>query len=245
MLGNYTKLSKYLIEHDKVYRATIKFGEKTETGDLEGKVIETSENRITDIEEIRKVFKQSIGKQLQVPPMYSAIKINGKKLYEYAREGKTIEVQPREIEIYKLELISFSEEEQEVQLEVSCSKGTYIRRLCEDLAEKLNTVGFMKELKRIKVDKFSINKAISFEDLENKKHNKEYLENHLIKMEELFNNYPIIDLNSKEKRLLLNGVIINVIDSFENGLYNIYSENEYIGLGIVKEHKLKRDIIIN
>ena len=124
LIGNHTKLSKYLIEHDKVYRAKIQFGEKRETGDLEGKVIETSEKRITNVEEI----------------MYSAIKINGKKLYEYARSGERVEVPAREIEIYQLDFIDFKEEEQILEMEVSCSKGTYIRTLCENIAEKLGTV---------------------------------------------------------------------------------------------------------
>ena len=140
LIGNYTKLSKYLIEHDKVYRAKIQFGEKRETGDLEGKVIETSEKRITNVEEIKKVLSAMLGKQMQIPPMYSAIKINGKKLYEYARSGERVEVPAREIEIYQLDFIDFKEEEQILEMEVSCSKGTYIRTLCEDIAEKLGTV---------------------------------------------------------------------------------------------------------
>jgi tRNA pseudouridine55 synthase len=140
LLGNYTKLSKYLIEHDKVYRAKIKFGEKRETGDLEGKVIEKSEIKVQDEELIKKVLHSFLGKQMQKPPMYSAIKINGKKLYEYARAGEEIDVPEREIEIYKLEMISFNKENQELEIEVSCSKGTYIRVLCENIAEKLETV---------------------------------------------------------------------------------------------------------
>ncbi|MBR1540450.1 MAG: tRNA pseudouridine(55) synthase TruB [Clostridia bacterium] len=140
LIGNHTKLSKYLIEHDKVYRAKIQFGEKRETGDLEGKVIETSEKRITNVEEIKKVLSAMLGKQMQIPPMYSAIKINGKKLYEYARSGERVEVPAREIEIYQLDFIDFKEEEQILEMEVSCSKGTYIRTLCENIAEKLGTV---------------------------------------------------------------------------------------------------------
>jgi len=140
LIGNYTKLSKYLIEHDKIYRAKIKFGEKRETGDLEGKVIETSEKKVSDIEKIKLVLSLMLGKQMQIPPMYSAIKVNGKKLYEYARAGEKVEVPAREIEIYKLDFIYFNEEEQILEIEVSCSKGTYIRTLCEDIALKLGTV---------------------------------------------------------------------------------------------------------
>jgi tRNA pseudouridine55 synthase len=147
LLGNYTKLSKYLIEHDKVYRAKIKFGEKRETGDLEGKVIEKSEIKVQDEDLIKKVLHSFFGKQMQKPPMYSAIKINGKKLYEYARAGEKIDVPKREIEIYKLEMISFNKENQELEIEVSCSKGTYIRVLCENIAEKLETVRIYGRIK--------------------------------------------------------------------------------------------------
>lgn len=140
LLGNYTKLSKYLIEHDKIYRAKIKFGEKRETGDLEGKVIETSNVKINDIKKIKEILNSMLGKQMQIPPMYSAIKINGKKLYEYARNGEKVEVPAREIEIYKLDFLNFYEEEQILEIEVSCSKGTYIRTLCEDISENLGTV---------------------------------------------------------------------------------------------------------
>ncbi|MCI8310456.1 MAG: tRNA pseudouridine(55) synthase TruB [Clostridia bacterium] len=140
MLGNATKISKYLIEHDKVYRATIQFGEKRETGDIEGEVIKTSGNEVLDINQVNVVLNKFIGKQKQIPPMYSAIKVNGKKLYEYARNGEKIDVEPRNIEIYKLELIELNKEEQTLEMEVSCSKGTYIRTLCEDISEALNTV---------------------------------------------------------------------------------------------------------
>ena len=241
LLGNYTKLSKYLIEHDKVYRAKIKFGEKRETGDLEGKVIETSENKVNNIEEIRKVLSLMLGKQMQVPPIYSAIKINGKKLYEYARAGEKVEIPAREIEIYKLDFISFDEENQILEIEVSCSKGTYIRTLCEDIAVKLGTVGFMLELERIQVDKFKIEKAISFEELEA---HKDRIEKDLVKMEEVFKDFPKIDLSNSKKELFLNGVKLRGFEKFKEGTYNIYIENTYIGLGIIQNGTLKRDVII-
>ena len=142
LIGEYTKISKYLIEHDKTYRAKIKFGEKRDTGDLEGNIIEISDLKIIDVEKIKKVLNSMVGKSLQVPPMYSAIKVNGKKLYEYARLGEKVEISARPIEIYKLDLINFDEINQILEIEVSCSKGTYIRTLCEDIAEKLGTVRF-------------------------------------------------------------------------------------------------------
>ena len=153
LIGKGTSLSKYLINHDKIYIATIKLGKKTETGDSEGKVIEEKEipTKVLTKEYVENVLSQFVGKQSQIPPMYSAIKVNGKKLYEYARSGKKIEVKAREIEIYAIDLIEVSNKNNEITFRVHCSKGTYIRSLCEDIAEKLNTVGFMKELTRIKV----------------------------------------------------------------------------------------------
>ena len=142
LIGKYTKLSKYLIEHNKVYIAKIKFGEKRDTGDLEGNVIETSKLIINNEEIIKNVLNSMLGKQMQVPPIYSAIKVNGKKLYEYARLGEEVEIPAREIEIYKLGFIDFDEANQELKIEICCSKGTYIRTLCEDISKRLGTVRF-------------------------------------------------------------------------------------------------------
>ena len=140
LIGKYTKLSKYLIEHNKVYRAKIQFGEKRTTGDLEGEIVETSDVKVKDIIKIKDVLSSMIGKQLQIPPIYSAIKVNGKKLYEYARNDENVEIPPREIEIYNLDFINFNENEQVLEFEVCCSKGTYIRTLCEDISKKLGTI---------------------------------------------------------------------------------------------------------
>lgn len=240
LIGNYTKLSKYLIEHDKVYRAKIKFGEQRETGDLEGKIIKTSDVKVSNIENIKCILEKMIGEQMQVPPMYSAIKINGKKLYEYARNGETVEVPARKIEIYKLDFINFNENNQILEIEVSCSKGTYIRVLCEDIAKKLGTVGFMLELNRVKVDKFGIEDSLNFNELER---NKKNIEKYLIKMEEIFKELPQIYLTERKKELFLNGVVLRDFENFEDGVYNIF-QNKYIGIGIIKNGTLKRDIII-
>ena len=245
LLGNYTKLSKYLIEHDKTYIAKIKLGEKTSTGDLEGEIIETKdvEDRIFEEDFLRNIVKSFLGKQAQIPPMYSAIKVDGKKLYEYARQGIEVEVKPREIEIYDIDLIGYSKEKKEIEITVSCSKGTYIRVLCEDIAKKLNTVGVMSSLNRVIVDKFKIEDATSFEELEENKNNKKFLEEKIIKMEEIFKELPKLKLNSRKLELFLNGVML----TFNNpdGIYNIYDENNnYIGTGTIKNELLKRDIVL-
>lgn len=235
LIGNSTKLSKYLIEHDKIYRAVIKLGEKSSTGDREGEIVETkqvSEN--LEKSNIETALQSFLGKQTQTPPIYSAIKVNGKKLYEYAREGKEVEIPSREIEIYKIELIKFDRENKTVEFEVSCSKGTYIRTLCEDIAESLGTAGFMLSLNRVKVDRFDLRDSFTIEDIENGNYK-------LISMEELFKDFPKIELNKRKLELFLNGV--NLSFELEDGVYNIYSQEKYIGLGTVKEKLLKRDII--
>lgn len=151
LYGKGTKISKYLINHDKIYQAEIKLGIKTDTLDREGKVLE--EKQVSKLEErdIKEVLKSFIGKQEQIPPKYSAIKVNGKKLYEYAREGIDVKIPPREIEIYDIKLDYINNIEKTIGITVFVSKGTYIRTLCQDIAERLGTIGIMNALKRIKV----------------------------------------------------------------------------------------------
>ena len=125
LLGNYTKLSKYLIEHDKTYIATLKLGQKTDTGDIEGNVIESSlvKKENLSIDNVNKVLETFLGKQKQIPPMYSAIKVNGKKLYEYAREGKKVEVLPRDIEIYSIDVLNIDINNFEIKFRCLVQKG--------------------------------------------------------------------------------------------------------------------------
>lgn len=238
LIGKGTLLSKYLIEHDKIYEAVLKLGEKTDTADGEGKVLESQnvEQSILKKENIERIFNNLEGKQEQIPPMYSAIKLNGKKLYEYARKGIEVEVKPRTIEIYKLELIKI--EDMKIIFRVSCSKGTYIRTLCEKIAEELGTIGYMKELKRIQVGEFNIKDSITIEELENQ----EIVSNKFITIEKYFSNYENIVLNEKKLQLFLNGVQLTY--ELNDGIYKIYKENEFIGIGTVKNKLLKRDIII-
>ena len=237
LLGKGTKLSKYLINHNKIYEATLKLGEKTDTADIEGEIIEEKEVRKENIskENIAKILQEFIGKSKQVPPMYSAIKVKGKKLYEYARKGQTIEIKSREIEIYSIELLNINNNE--ITFRVHCSKGTYIRTLCENIAEKLETVGYMKDLKRIEVGEFNIKNAITLKELESKK------EKAVIHIEEFLKDKPAINLNNKKIRLLLNGVNIKI--DLKDGIYRIYNEEkEFIGTATIKNNILKRDIIV-
>lgn len=239
LIGKATGVSKYLINHDKTYIATLRLGTKTETADSEGKVIEERKVPKLSKEVVNEVLNSMIGKQSQTPPIYSAIKVNGKKLYEYAREGKEVEVKERNIEIYDVKLLELNEGKLEIIFEVSCSKGTYIRTVCETIAEKLNTVGYMKELRRIRVGDFDINNSISIEAI---KDNSKLLEEKIISIENFFEDKNQISINDKELELFLNGVKLNK-DNLDD-IYTIYNKNRFIGLGIVKNNKLKRDVIL-
>lgn len=239
LIGKATGISKYLINHDKTYVATLKLGIKTDTADSEGKVIEEKEVLELSDEDIIKVLNSMIGKQTQIPPMYSAIKVNGKKLYEYAREGKTVEVKARNIEIYNMKLLKLNIAEEEIVFEVSCSKGTYIRTVCEEIAKRLNTVGYMKELRRIKVGEFDIKDTVNIEEIKN---NENLLQEKLISIEEFFKNKTKIELTDKELELFLNGVKLN--ENYEDEIYRVYNKNKFIGLGSIENKNIKRDVII-
>ena len=236
LIGKGTKFSKYLINHDKIYEVELELGKKTDTADIEGKVIEEENVDEKYIKEnLLQVLESFVGKQEQIPPMYSAIKKNGKKLYEYARAGEKVEIEPRKIEIYKIDLNKY--DKNIISFVVSCSKGTYIRSLCEDIAEKLNTLGYMKNLKRLQVGKFNIKDAVYIDDIDLKNVN-----DYLITLEEILRGIPCINLGEKKLKLFLNGVQLtaNNID----GLYKIYVANKFIGTGTIKKGLLKRDIIL-
>ena len=240
LVGKGTLLSKYLINHDKEYIATIKLGEKTSTGDSEGEILEQKnvDDTILDEAFVKSTLKKFEGKITQIPPIYSAIKVNGKKLYEYARKGQNIEIPTRNIEIYEIELISISKEDMTIKYKVHCSKGTYIRTLCEDIAKELGTVGFMKDLQRIKVGDFSIENSLTISELDNK----EKVEQNFISIEKFFENKEKIALSSISLNKFLNGVKIK-IHKVDN-VYKIYCQNNFIGTGIVSNNVLKRDIVI-
>lgn len=237
LIGKGTLCSKYLINHDKKYQVILKLGQKTDTADLEGKVIEEKEiqkEKIT-IKNVENVLKTFLGKQKQIPPIYSAIKVNGKKLYEYARKGQNVEISPREIEIYNIKLLNI--ENDKIEFIVECSKGTYIRTLCEDIANKLGTIGYMFSLKRLQVGNFKIEDSYTIEEIEQNK------DIRIITLEELFKNNKSLVLDDNKLKHFLNGVKITVNN--ENDLYKIYDKNNnFIGTGILKDSLLKRDIVI-
>lgn len=244
LVGDATKVSKYLINHDKEYIVEIQLGKKTTTADIEGDIIEEKEVQnwiFEDKERLERILQSFVGKQKQIPPMYSAIKVNGKKLYDYARQGKEIKIEPRNIEIYKIELLSVDRNQETINFKVKCSKGTYIRSLCEDIATKLETAGYMKNLRRIQVGSFKIEDSITITKLKKDMESGNKL--NLIPVEKILMDIPTIELKEEKLKLYLNGVKIKT--DKENGVYRVLVNNKFIGTGIIKDNTLKRDIVLD
>lgn len=162
-IGKMTKKVEALMDHEKEYIATIQLGSKTDTLDIEGKVVKEAEIIPIPNKEIQAILNTFLGKTNQIPPMYSALKINGKRLYKLAREGKVIERQPREITINEIELLENKKDS--LKIRVKCGRGTYIRVLASDIADAMNTVGFLKSLIRTQVGEFKQEDSISVENV--------------------------------------------------------------------------------
>ena len=164
-LGKATKVCDLLTDKKKTYEAVLKLGVETDTQDMTGTILIEAEV-LADEETIRETVLSFLGAYAQIPPMYSALKVNGRKLYELAREGKVIERRPREVFLYQIEIHSIDMEKKEVCMSVECSKGTYIRTLCHDIGQKLGCGGAMSELKRTKVDCFEVSESLTLEQVE-------------------------------------------------------------------------------
>ena len=197
-VGNSTRLIEYLPD-DKAYLAFVQLGKATDSYDTEGNVIFESDKKVTK-EQIVNALTSFEGEIEQLPPMYSAIKVKGKKLYEYAREGKTISVAPRQVTIHKIELKNFDEEKQEAQVYIECSKGTYIRSIANDLGQNLCCGGYLTRLIRTKAGKFLVEDSIKMQDYKSI----EFVEKHLIEPISMLN-YPLYNLNTSEKLDISNG----------------------------------------
>jgi tRNA pseudouridine55 synthase len=190
-----TKAIQFITANEKEYIAVLSLGKSTDTYDASGKILEEKEfNGISHLEETVSSF---IGKQLQIPPIYSAIKVNGKKLYEYARENKEVEIKPREVEIKELEILKV--ENNEITMRVLCSKGTYIRSLCFDLAKQLGYPGHMKSLIRSQSGDFKLENCYSLEDIEMGNYE-------MISIDEAFNDYQKIII--EDENIVKHGKLI-------------------------------------
>ena len=231
-LGKATKVCDLLTDKDKVYKATMLLGIQTDTLDISGKVCNKAVVNVTE-QQVRDVISTFVGTIEQVPPMYSALKVNGKKLYELAREGKTIERKARKVSIYDITIDEICLPE--VVMTVSCSKGTYIRSLCDDIGTKLGCYGCMKELLRTKVACFDIGDAYKISEIEKLK------ESIVLPVDMLFENIPAVNTVLMAQKLIENGnrIPAEMINADGNkqrkyddeGRYRIYNpEDSFVGI---------------
>lgn len=205
-LGKATKVCDLLTDKNKTYEAVLKLGVVTDTQDMSGTILEEKEVNLTK-REIEEAVLSFIGPYAQIPPMYSALKVNGKKLYELAREGKTIERKAREVEIFSILLGEINMEEHTVVMTVECSKGTYIRTLCHDIGQKLLCGGAMEYLKRTKVSSFSIEDSLTLSEVEQLvKEGK--IEEKLLQVDSLFHNLEAVTVLEEYRKYVENGNIL-------------------------------------
>lgn len=207
-LGNGTKLCDILTDKSKTYRAVLLLGKVTDTQDITGTVL--AEKPVTaSREEIINTILSFQGTYAQIPPMYSALKVDGKRLYELAREGKEIERQARNVEIHSITVESFNGETNEAVIVVDCSKGTYIRTLCHDIGEKLLCGGCMKELVRIRAGEFEIVKSLKIDEIEAKMR-AGVLEEHIIQVPDMFPDYAKVYVKKEFEKKLYNGNSLSI-----------------------------------
>lgn len=243
-LGKATKIIDYIMENKKVYRVNLKLGMITDTYDLEGEVLREKDASHITKDEILNCINSFVGTIDQVPPMYSALKQNGVRLYELARQGIEVHREARKITIYSIENIKI-ESNDNIQMDVCCSKGTYIRSLCYDIGEKLNVGATMTALERIQNGPFTKEEAINIEDL-----TEELLEKRIISIEKALDSFEKITVNEKFGKLLRNGVKVfdNRMYSEEvefNKLYRVYEDNGvFLGLGKRDEKGFKLEKLL-
>ena len=220
-IGKAARLIEYL-DDDKAYAGTVQLGNSTTTYDTEGEAVNFSDKKasLSETESALDLFRGEIE---QLPPIYSAIKVNGKKMYEYARKGEAVEIKPRKVCINELKILGFDEEKQQVELFISCSKGTYIRSIANDLGEKLGTYGHLIKLIRVKAGKFEVENSVKLEELNSAE---KVSENLIYPLEYL--DYPQYELNSNEYEKISHGNSIPI--SKNNGIILLTQNGEIVAV---------------
>jgi tRNA pseudouridine55 synthase len=229
LIGRATMALDLIEDTDKAYTADIKFGAATDTLDRTGSVLETSDKKVTEAK-FRAALAAFTGDIKQIPPMYSAVKQNGKKLYELARQGKTVVREPRTVTIYKTELLDFDEKLQTAKISVFCSKGTYIRTLADDLGRAVGSFAHLTALRRTKACGFSESDAVTIDDIRAGKFT-------LLPVETLFTGFPEFQLDEDGEKLWRNG--IRQETDKPDGRYRIYGTGGFMATGIVNNGELK------
>ena len=242
-MGRATRISKFLIDSDKTYQAKIKLGVKTSTGDREGEIIETSYiGNSHDSLSIDQVLQSFVGNQEQIPPMYSALKHKGKRLYKLAHQGVDVPRKARSIQIYSIKLLSNNKEY--LELVIECSKGTYIRTLAEDIASNLGTVGHIDELRRLDIKCFQISQMHSFDKIMDSN----TIDQYVLPIDAPLKHLMKVDVGELESKMFMNGLSISVNQmSIEDSEYiRIYDdETRFLGLGTYFEGCIRPKIVFS
>lgn len=233
-LGKATKLCDMLTDKDKTYEAVLLLGTVTDTEDSSGRIVKQQEVSCQK-EEIEKAILSFVGQYDQVPPMYSALKVNGKKLYELAREGKVVERKARPVTIHSITIQGYDLEHQRVKLSVSCSKGTYIRTLCHDIGQKLGCGACMDRLVRTKVSRFAIEDSVTLTEIEQLR-DQQILEEYIVPIDEMFASYQAVYVREEDCKLIYNGNAFRIDhiqgnDSLEGTMFRVYdATGTFIGI---------------
>ena len=234
-LGEATKVSQFLLDADKQYRARIKLGVRTDSGDSEGRILSQQDNVLLQREDIEKALKVFTGEIEQLPPMYSALKKDGVPLYKLARAGKTVEREPRRVTIHRIELTAFVDDE--VEVEIDCSKGTYIRTIADDLGEALGCGGHIVALRRTRAGDFTEDDCVKLETLRTEKEENglEQIDQHLIAMDRAVSNLPEVRLPEITASQLRHGQAVMVRHLPADGLVRLYEDEQFIGIGCIDD----------
>ncbi|MBR2108677.1 MAG: tRNA pseudouridine(55) synthase TruB [Ruminococcus sp.] len=243
LLGNATKAQDIVPNHDKEYLAEFKLGVTTDTLDIWGQVKSETESAVKQ-SEIEEIIGKFIGEITQIPPMFSAVSVNGQRLYDLARQGIEVERKPRNVTVYELELLSFDEQSQSGTLRVKCSKGTYIRTLIDDIGAELKVGAVMTALRRTMACGFEIEKALKLDEI--KELPKEELENKLMSTESLFYTYPELYVTDAQATRFHNGGALDIQrtmlackDLPDGSVFRVKGLKKFLGLGIIKDNSIK------
>lgn len=231
-IGKATRLIEYL-EDDKAYIGKFNFGKSTTTYDIEGDIVNVFETKV-EKEDVKNALNRFQGEIEQTPPIYSAIKLNGKKLYEYAREGKEVEIRSRKVFIEKIELLSFDYDLQTADIYIKCSKGTYIRSIANDIGKLLNNGAYLSRLQRVQAGRFTIDNAIKLEDFKSS----EDVENNLLNPIDYLPQ-PEQEINEVEYSRVKNGMPVYNRINAQEGIVLLTRENKIIAISEVFENGLK------
>jgi tRNA pseudouridine55 synthase len=244
-IGSATKVAQYMSDYSKTYEAEVTFGTATTTEDADGDIIEKKElNKEISLEELQVVLQSMTGTIEQIPPMFSAVKVNGKRLYEYAFEGKEVERPKREITIYEAALLTeapLDAQNPSFRMRVTCSKGTYIRTLAVDIGKKLGFPAHMSSLIRIKSGPFSLEEALTFEEIE-KAVDEETFHERLFPTEYAIQHFEKLIVTAEEAAKIVNGAVLPLPKSLDTSRFSVYNQNGEL-LAIYQPHPTKHGLM--